>query len=489
MEVGRVTLVNRSVPGQVRRIACSSSLARGHHIIALAALLLSLALAGCLGAAPFAPSSALVTLEPPRLSCPTPCALEVESGPDFAFEPAVAVDPLDPLHILAASMQIPDLEDPDRAVLNPIWSDLHVSFDGGLRWETQRAPGGPDADPTHENALDNKMGDAVVAFLPDGTPLFSYLANTRLGPPTPLRVQDGNSVYLARSPDGGRTWPEIVRVAEGGGAFPGPLALPGSTYHDKQWLDVGPDGALLMAWVAFRNGEGAATVSEAPVMFSASRDGGRTWSPARPVDDRPESDFQGASPLVGEDGTWHVAYFDYDTHALRLATSRDQGASWDVREIGLATFIPFLKAGPGPRGERLWLSFPMPAGEEEEQPALVWSDDGGATWTQPLVLDEPQPVQASIPALDVAPDGMAYVGWFRNECGDGCSASLIVQAFRGDVAGPPLMVHGDIPGSGADVGHYFGLAALPDGAIAAYTAQGESSRNVFAARLALEGAP
>ncbi len=144
----------------------------------------------------------------------------------------------------------------------------------------------------------------------------------------------------------------------------------------------------------------------------------------------------------------------------------------------------FLKAGPGPRGERLWLSFPVASGEEE-QPALVWSDDGGATWTQPLVLDGPQPVRASIPALDVAPDGTAYVGWFHNECGDGCSASLLVQAFRGDVAGPPLLVHGDVPGSGADVGHYFGLAALPDGAMAVYTAAGASTRNVFAARLAL----
>ncbi|HEV8360554.1 MAG TPA: exo-alpha-sialidase [Candidatus Thermoplasmatota archaeon] len=407
------------------------------------------------------------------------------------------MDPLDSQHIVAASMQFPPGTIPDapRATLNPIRSYIHVSFDGGATWETQRVEGGPGSAPTDEHGMESKMGDVVVAFLPDGAPLVSYLANTRVALPIPVadEVQDDNSVYVSRSSDGGRTWPQTVVVAaRGGGLHAGGIGTTGDVqsyvYHDREWMVTGADGGILMAWTAY-------TPDGTRIMFAASHDGGLTWSPYRALDEAP-GEYNGlAFPLIQRDGTWHIAYHRPSTGRLMLASSSDEGASWDSREVGEPSHdssslgslggTPNLRAGVHGSGERLWLSYAIPGDSEEtEIPTVRWSDDGGSTWTAPLALDGQLPVGTSLLTLDVATDGTAYAAWFHDH---DTTTDLRVAAFQGDHMIPPLTVQGDLAGSGNNVGHYFGLAALPGGAMVAYTVEGAAGRGVVAARLTLGG--
>jgi hypothetical protein len=240
-----------------------------------------------------------------------------------------------------------------------------------------------------------------------------------------------------------------------------------------------------MAWTAY-------TPDGTRIMFAASHDGGLTWSPYRALDEA-RGEYNGlAFPLIQRDGTWHIAYHWPSTGRLMLATSSDEGASWNSREVGEPSHASFglggtpnLRAGVRGSGERLWLSYAIPGDSAKtEIPTLRWSDDGGATWTAPLALDGPLPVGTSLLTLDVATDGTAYAAWFHDHDE---TTDLLVAAFQGDQMGSPLTVQGGVAGSGSNVGHYFGLAALPDGAVLAYTAEGRGGRSVFAARVVLSG--
>lgn len=436
-------------------------------------VLLAPALAGCLDAGLGEIGGGFAA---PSLECPAPCIMEVDRSPGRAWEPSVAVNPTDPRHILAVSMEYPaGLGDARRTALNRIWLRIHLSFDGGTTWESRSAGGGADSDPDHENFMDNALSDPVAAFLSDGTAVFSFQANQRNEV-----AGDAKTLYFARSPDGGRTWPEIIRVADGVGPNALGFQLIGGFRPDNAWLAQGREGTLLLAWLSISNDPDDPTGVQGAIMFSASDDGGRTWSEQLPVDDRAGHVFVVAFPLIDAAGAWHVSYWDEVTGVLLVATSRDHGSSWEPREISDRASPAFLKAGPHAGGERLWLVY-QAEGEEEGTllPVVRWSDDGGSTWSLPLAIDEARP-STSVPALDVSEDGTAIVAWFHNLAS---TTELRFVAVRGDALGPSFTAASGIPGNGGDVGDYFGLAALPDGAIAVYTAPGESSRDVFAARV------
>jgi photosystem II stability/assembly factor-like uncharacterized protein len=104
----------------------------------------------------------------------------VSSGPDLPLvEPYLAVNPKDPNNMLAAAMVVtkPDLSGLDCAAF--------VTFDGGRTWTR------------HDFGLRN-AGDPWVTYLPDGTAVLSILEVTE---------RDETPLLVFRSTDGGRTWP------------------------------------------------------------------------------------------------------------------------------------------------------------------------------------------------------------------------------------------------------------------------------------------
>ena len=91
-------------------------------------------------------------------------------------EPHLAANPRDPAHLVVGVIVVtePDLTGTTCAAL--------TTFDGGHTWVR------------HDFELDGICGDPWVAFAPDGTVLLSVLLQGKL--------------FLFRSSDGGRSWPD-----------------------------------------------------------------------------------------------------------------------------------------------------------------------------------------------------------------------------------------------------------------------------------------
>ena len=436
---------------------------------------LSMAAAGCLGGPEATDGPSASTGAAPILSCPDPCARPIDAG--ARFEPAVAVDPLDPLHLVATSIDTtPDL----RTGGEGWWPLAHVSSDGGASWSTTRIPGGPSGDPRHPLSRYTAMGDPVPLFLPDGTLLLGAIADARVAGPVVPSAKTGDALVVLRSTDGGRTFPEAAVVKEGGGAA-GVVGLM-QDEQDKEWFALGPDGTVLLSWVRI---EAATPDHPSPeervsIVVSSSTDGGRSWSPLSTVVSGKR--LQGPSPLVRDDGAWLVSYLDQSEQKAFTALSSDKGRTWDAQPLDASTRFPVLAKGRGPAGERIFLAYPA-SGDgpgSRQTPTLRWSDDGGATWSPPLALDAPEAEGPALPALAAAPDGAAYVTFWHPR-GEG--AQLRAVAFRDGRLSEPLVLD-ETEGSSARTGHYMGLASLPDGSVfAAWNALRGGEAAVTGARL------
>jgi hypothetical protein len=371
-----------------------------------------------------------------------------------------------------------------------------VSEDAGATWETRIIPSGLESGPTDSRVTyASSDGDPVLVFLPDGTLVMSSLATTMIAiPGVPAQVWPGAAVYTTRSTDGGRTWADVRILDRGEGilAFEttgGAGAAAMWKFNDKEWLTVGPDGTLLLVWSQFTTlhpDDGFNADGGGRLVFSSSTDGGLTWSPIGVVD--AEGRGHGASPVIGADGAWRVAYYHRTSDALRFAESHDSGKTWDARTIGSTSWMPVMRAQTLASGvERLLLVYTT-GGEErwgQHQLELTWSDDGGATWAPRIVIDTPD--GEGVPMGDVAgaPGDTAWVTYFdlQGPYAEQRSRYLAVKVVDG-VASTPLVLD-EIGTPAANLGHYMGLDVTPDGdAIAAWVTYRDGAYDLLAARLA-----
>jgi hypothetical protein len=139
-----------------------------------------------------------------------------------------------------------------------------------------------------------------------------------------------SAITAARSRDGGRTW-EIA------GTVPLAPQTDPANYHEPHLVEL-PSGRLV-AMIRIENHSGrdlaAAGIPSFSLMQTESDDGGRTWSPARPLG------FHGSPPhLLRHSGGVLVLTYGYRQPAFgqRVAFSRDDGATWEhdwvVRDDG-----------------------------------------------------------------------------------------------------------------------------------------------------------
>ncbi|HVL87547.1 MAG TPA: hypothetical protein VM681_06035 [Candidatus Thermoplasmatota archaeon] len=424
----------------------------------------ALLLAGCLSGPP-PPAGPGDDDSAPRwaLSCPPPCVRAVDdSAQRGAWEPHVAVNPLDPLHIVAGNTV-------GALGAERFWLWAHVSRDGGRTWAATRLPGGPGADPSHPLAAHNAFADPVVAFLPDGTLLFVGIAARQAFSPVGGATSAFDVVVL-RSPDGGGSFPEAIVVARGEGAVafagvPGgpavaPLALKN---QDKPWIAVGDGGVALLAWTQVRGQAGDSQSFGCDLRFAASNDAGRTWSAPALVAD--EGCLLGAAPVVAPDGTWHLAYAAYPQGEAAVASSRDRGERWEFSVASPTAGLPALALAPRDGGYRLYVAA-APAVEGVLAPTLAWSDDGGRSWSEPVRLDAPGEEGRILPAVVADAHGGAVATFLRQE--GGATQLRAVRVGSDGSVGPVVVVDSDVGGPGERVGDYMGLAPTPLGAFAVW---------------------
>jgi hypothetical protein len=163
----------------------------------------------------------------------------------------------------------------------------------------------------------------AVAVAPNGDVYVAY--------EDPHSAPDG--ITIARSTDGGQTFPSLHTVATYQPAGPLPAGGGGASSEPGPSLAVDGSGVVHVVWAAVSSG---ATADRSDVFYARSTDNGSTFSAARKLNDDGTATTQ-AFPAVAAlpDGTVGVRWADRRNDAGRdtlndvyMAISRDGGATW-----------------------------------------------------------------------------------------------------------------------------------------------------------------
>ena len=338
--------------------------------------------------------------------------------------PGLAVDPGDLRHVVEVHIEA-------RAEQ----CLYHVSFDGGATWAggVLRAPADfparacrrADAPGTPTQQDFHMVANGSVQF-GSGQNVYTTFASQRPG--------EGDSVLVARSTDGGRTFNTAVV------AIPGGASNATGPRHKLPTLAVRPNPAGDVVYVT-ASALGASR-SAGDTVVARSSDGGLTWGPAVSVNAAAETrTLEQSQPVILPDGTVFVAYRTEGLNAVvMVARSTDGGSTWTrtqaaaVRAYGPDaagsnfTDSNFPRMAADPRNGNLYLTWgegpPPPVRSDhfihpDADVRFIRSTDRGATWSSPVrVNDDPlgtgEPgagIAQRHPNVYVAPDGRVDLVW------------------------------------------------------------------------------
>ena len=289
-------------------------------------------------------------------------------------EPAIAVNPADPQQVVAVYQD-----------------NVHASYstDAGHTWQTAEG-----ADPKNYRV----SGDVSVAFDNHGHAFLCYIAFDRLGTFNYwARGATRNGIFVRRSLDGGKTWEaDHVPVAEQ------PTAA-GIPFEDKPYIVADNTksryaGNLYIGWTRWR-------LADSQMVLSRSTDDGKTWSkpieidahPGLPRDDNGAA--EGFAGVVGPDGKLYAIWSQGDD--IMLTTSRDGGETFSharpvIHTAPIMFAVDTLERANGfpqiaidPKTKRLYVTWSDYRNGDLDV-FVATSDDGGKRWTAPVrVNDDP----------------------------------------------------------------------------------------------------
>jgi hypothetical protein len=272
-------------------------------------------------------------------------------------ELAVAVNPNVPTALLAGSNDYFYRFNNSTGVRQAIVpTGFFTSFDGGQTWVDGQIPeksgnGAGDPSPAFNGEL---SGDTAGT----GWAMMAQLEN--VGGLSGPYVSQGN-VSVSWSSDGGRTWngPTVAMKGQGAGIGPAKNAL----FFDKEWLTVDNNassphyGRSYLVAARYLNGL-FGSYDESPVYFAYSDDGGRTWSEPKEISGaNPACTFQNAGPSgeCDEDSFPITEVAPNGDIVVHFATGNVQ-SDWET------------------------------PGEYEQTLLAVKSTNGGATFSNPVVI-------------------------------------------------------------------------------------------------------
>lgn len=328
--------------------------------------------------------------------------------PGFFTEPSVAVNPNNPRQVVAVFQD-----------------NVHASYseDAGSSWKAadKVAPANYKVSGDVSTTFDNQ-GHAFVCYIAfDKLGTFNYWAHGA----------SRNGIFVRRSLDGGKTWEaDHIPVAE-------QPTQPGIPFEDKPYIVADTSksryaGNLYVGWTRWR-------IADSQMVLSRSTDDGKTWSapieidrhPGLPRDDNGAAEgFDGA---VGPDGRLYAIWSQDDD--IMFTASRDGGATFSrarpiIHTAPIMFAIQTLERANG---------FPQIAIDAHNQKLYVtWSDyrngdldvfcatstDGGRKWSAPVRVNN-----------DPVHDGAdKFFQWLAVDPVDG-SANVIFYDRRGDPQG------------------------------------------------------
>jgi hypothetical protein len=208
----------------------------------------------------------------------------VTTDPGVQQMPSVAVDPLDPNHLVIAYM--------DRSLVTTGYAGIGVavSYDAGTTWRHTSVP--------LPAGFDQGAANPIAKFDAEGRVYVSFMADTFLGQLPSLTngsfsergqadIESNNGIFVSRSDDGGNTWAKPVTVInhqyEGQAVtFEGTPDLAIDTFRDLPDGSPNPRyGTLYVTWTRiYAPGQfpGQPDASGGTdLMVSVSKDGGATW--------------------------------------------------------------------------------------------------------------------------------------------------------------------------------------------------------------------
>ena len=243
-------------------------------------------------------------------------------------ETSITVNPKNPTVLVGGSNEIVRL--PMRG---------YFSSDSGKSWGGVDLPLPP---PATTNGTDFGS-DPGVAFDTHGNVYYSYIVvffNRS------FRSIQGTEMAVAKSSDGGKTWPQATTTFfnfnSGSGKF-----------NDKPYIsvDTNPNSPfrdnVYVAWDNASNNAGKSSANNA-LLFARSTDGGRTFSNPLAVNNLTggPSSVIGADPFVGPNGEVYVAWHDVQNNVLMVNSSFDGGATFGQPQTISPTVVPFADAIP-----------------------------------------------------------------------------------------------------------------------------------------------
>jgi photosystem II stability/assembly factor-like uncharacterized protein len=322
-------------------------------------------------------------IKPPEVMVDVETNVPVADVPESNNEPHIAVNPVDPDNLVAGGN---DYGTP----LGDSWCGFYWSDDGGLNWTRGLIPGYPGGPSSILTGYEG-AGDAVLAFDSNGNAYYAGIAFKR--PTGPLRsVGRSSAIFVAKSVDGGKTWPQITIPFQG---------ITRASFHDKEWIAVDPEtGYIYVVWALF------SLYAASQMVFSRSTDGGQTWSRPIVITDITATEFsvQGAAITVDAEGIVHIIWIDFENNQMRYTSSSDKGRTFaEPRDIGGVDPIPreglpntnyrtptlpalAVDMSDGPYRGRLYATWnDYRTGDAD---ALLFWSDGGTTWSQAVRVND-----------------------------------------------------------------------------------------------------
>lgn len=397
------------------------------------------------------------------------CTADKASQQDGTYYPKAAVEPW-----VAA-----DLNDPSKLIVGwqqDRWSNggsrgdvAAVSNDGGATWTTVV----PGPVTKCEGGRFARASDPWVDFSPSGAAFFMHLA---VQPDLPNGSLGRNAMIVARSLDGGQTWPkkstlindEAGQVLNDKNSLTADPTTPDNVYavwDRMQDFTLPPAGAaeasssssilvkptfrdgVLMARqrvrqlreLAARNAPPVEVQFVGPTYLARTTNGGNSWHPAELIfDPGPNAHTINNTIVVPPSGT----VINFFTHVyanggtrIELIRSSDKGATFG--EPILASTMAKLDGAVTPDTQELVrdgsILFDVAVDPENGNLYLVWQDirfsgvdqvafsmstNGGTRWSNPVRINKTPPnpnllrEQAFIPSIEVGPGGVLVATYY-----------------------------------------------------------------------------